>query len=99
MIKFGHISKHIADVSWSDFFNKLEYKSKMYDKNFVKVNPKYTSQKCTSCGHIAKENRSSQSKFKCVNCGYTDNADSNASKNILGLGRALIRQRDTLVCA
>lgn len=99
MIKFGHLSKHIADVSWSDFFNKLEYKSKMYEKTFIKVNPKYTSQKCNSCEYISKENRLNQSKFKCVNCGHTDNADSNASKNILGLGKALIRQRDTLVCA
>jgi len=99
MIKFGHLSKHIADVSWSDFFNKLEYKSKIYDKTFVKINPKYTSQKCNSCGHIAKENRLNQSKFECVCCGHKDNADSNASKNILAEGIRLIRQRDTIVCA
>lgn len=99
MIKFGHLSKHIADVSWSDFFSKLEYKSKMYGKDFVKINPKYTSQKCNCCGHIAKENRINQSKFECVSCGHKDNADFNASKNILGLGRTLVRQRDTIVCA
>lgn len=99
MIKFGHLSKHIADVSWSYFFNKLEYKSKMYDKYFVKINPKYTSKKCNSCGHIAKENRLNQSKFECVNCGHKDNADANASKNILAEGIRLTRQRDTVVCA
>jgi putative transposase len=99
MIKFGHLSKHIADVSWSNFFNKLEYKSKMYDKTFVKINPKYTSQKCNSCGHIAKENRLNQSKFECVSCGHKDNADANASKNILAEGIRLTRQRDTVVCA
>lgn len=99
MIKFSHLSKHIADVSWASFFTKLEYKCKMYEKIFVKVDPKYTSQKCNSCGHIAKENRVNQSKFECVSCGNKDNADFNASKNILGLGKALVRQRDTIVCA
>lgn len=99
MIKFGHLSKHISDASWSDFFNKLKYKSKMYDKTFVRINPKYTSQKCNSCGYTAKENRISQSKFECVVCGHKDNADYNASKNILGEGIALVRQRDTVVCA
>ncbi|MFK7826330.1 MAG: zinc ribbon domain-containing protein [Oligoflexales bacterium] len=28
---------------------------------------------------MAKENRKSQSVFKCVKCGHTENADVNAS--------------------
>ena len=99
MIKFGHLSKHIADASWASFSHKLEYKSKMYNKTFIKVDPKYTSQKCNSCGHTAKENHLNQSKFECVSCGHKDNADFNASKNILAEGIRLVRQRDTLVCA
>ena len=43
----------------------------------------YTSQQCPNCGHIDKNNRKSQSKFKCTNCGYTHDADHNASINIL----------------
>ena len=99
MIKFGYLSKHIVDVGWSDFFNKLEYKSKMYDKTFIKINPKYTSQKCNYCGHIAKENRINQSEFECVSCGHKDNADANAGKNILAEGIRLTRQREVLACA
>lgn len=99
MVKNHNLSKHIADVSWSDFFTKLDYKAKMYGKTFVQINPAYTSQKCNSCGHIAKENRISQSQFECVSCGNKDNADHNASKNILGEGIALIRQREALACA
>ncbi len=49
------------------------------------VNPKFTSQKCSSCGHTDKENRVNQSKFKCKICEYTKNADYNAAKNILRL--------------
>ena len=61
------------------------------DKAFVRggevrfVKPHYTSQWCSSCGHIDSENRKSQSKFKCVRCGFTLNADNNASRNILAI--------------
>lgn len=99
MIKFGNLSKHISDVSWSKFFMMLKYKSAFYEKEFIQINPKYTSQTCFKCGHIAKENRLTQSKFKCVKCGYEQNADYNASKIILGEGIALKRKRDTKVCA
>jgi putative transposase len=99
MIKFGNLSKHIADVSWSMFFDQLSYKSKQYEKKFIQINPKFTSQKCNSCGHIAKENRKTQSEFECVSCGHQQNADINASINILGEGIALNRQRKVLACA
>lgn len=46
------------------------------------VSPHYTSQTCSKCGHIQRENRSG-SKFKCLDCGYETNADYNASLNIL----------------
>ena len=46
------------------------------------VNPKYTSRTCPVCGHIDKRNREG-TVFKCVNCGFEDNADLNAAKNIL----------------
>ena len=46
------------------------------------VNPKYTSRTCPACGNIDKRNREG-TVFKCVNCGYEDNADINAAKNIL----------------
>lgn len=46
------------------------------------VNPKYTSRTCPMCGYIDKRNREG-TVFKCVNCGFEDNADLNAAKNIL----------------
>jgi len=51
----------------------------------IKVNvidPRYSSQRCSKCGHIHEDNRESQSEFVCQNCGFEDNADFNASKNI-----------------
>ena len=49
----------------------------------IEVDPKFTSQKCSCCGYISKENRKSQSKFRCVKCNFRLNADLNASLNIL----------------
>ncbi len=108
LMKNHNLSKHISDASWSKFFTMLSYKSYWYEKEFIQVNPKYTSQKCSCCGHIAKENRLTQSKFECVKCGHTENADFQASKVILaeglkilslGEGIALKRQREALACA
>ena len=52
--------------------------------SFRSVLPFYTSQICSSCGHCEKRNRPSQELFCCVKCGYSSNADLNASKVILG---------------
>src|SRR5664279_5385038 len=51
--------------------------------------PQYTSQKCSECGRVEADNRSSQSVFHCKACGHTENADTNAAKNVLreGLSR------------
>jgi len=101
MIKFGHLAKHINDASWSEFFIQLEYKSEWYGNTFVKVNPKYTSQTCSACGEVNSKSRISQSEFVCVKCGHIENADINASKEILkrGEGIAIKRKREELSCA
>ena len=99
MARNKHLAKHILDCGWSKFFGMFEYKSELYGRQFIKVDPKYTSQKCSECGHVSRKNRLSQSEFKCVKCGFEENTDYNASKNILRRGTPFIRQRETLVCA
>ena len=44
---------------------------------------RYTSQKCSRCGHISRSNRKCQSVFKCVRCSFSLHADLNASRNIV----------------
>jgi len=70
--------------SWS--FYQLEqfiiYKAAAKGISIVYVDPRYTSQKCSKCGHISRSNRKNQTQFKCTRCGYTLNADLNASINI-----------------
>lgn len=85
MVKGSKLAKHILDCSWGTFFLMLEYKT-----NVIKVNPAYTSQKCSKYGHISKENRKTQSLFECVKCGYSDNADFQACQNLLELGQQLV---------
>lgn len=71
--------------SYYDLQQKIEYKAKENNIEVIKVNPAYTSKRCNKCGCINDENRdckNNQEKFKCVECGHTDNADVNASKNI-----------------
>lgn len=46
--------------------------------------------RCACCGHTAKENRQSQSKFECLECGYIANADINGARNILAAGHAVL---------
>jgi transposase len=48
----------------------------------VYVNPRYTSQTCSRCGHGDKRNRPTRDDFKCVQCGYVAPADHNAAENI-----------------
>ena len=38
---------------------------------------------CPVCGNIHEDNRPTQEKFKCTECGYETNADENSSVNIL----------------
>ena len=53
------------------------------------VDPKYTSQMCSVCGHVEDANRKTQERFACVCCGHRENADCNAAKNILAAGLAV----------
>ncbi len=77
------LNRVITQQSWSMFFTMLEYKAIRKGGEVIKINPKFTSQKCSYCGHVSKNNRKSQSKFKCEKCNFTQNADLNASINIV----------------
>lgn len=73
--------------SWAfyQFEQFLTYKAEALGKRVVKVDARYTSQKCSKCEYIDKKSRSG-SRFKCVSCGFELHADLNASRNIARLG-------------
>ena len=57
----------------------IEYKGTINGKRIIKVNPYYTSKSCSRCGNIGSR---SKSFFVCSHCGYSLNADLNASFNL-----------------
>ncbi|TAM58550.1 transposase [bacterium] len=77
------LNRSIADAGWSQFANMLVSKAEEAARTVVFVDPKYSSQECSCCGHVASENRRSQPAFLCVVCEHAENADVNAAKVIL----------------
>ena len=68
--------------SYYELQSMVEYKADRIGIKVRYVNPAYTSQTCSKCGNIDKENRQTQEKFICTKCGFELNADHNASINI-----------------
>jgi IS605 OrfB family transposase len=69
--------------SWpfDQFREFLTYKALAEGIGLVVVDSRYTSQRCSRCGHVYKPQRNGN-EFHCVNCGYQNHADLNASFNI-----------------
>ena len=65
--------------AFHDLQQKIFYKAKREGIEVRIVDPQYTSQECSCCGHIEKSNRKTQSLFSCKSCGYTVHADINAA--------------------
>ena len=78
------LNRAIQDTALGKLRRNLEYKC----GRLIEVNPAYTSQTCSECRHVDKENRKTQARFLCVSCGFASNADTNAAMNIRRLGMA-----------
>jgi putative transposase len=79
------LAKSIQDASWSAFFVQLDCKAEEAGRTFVKVNPAYTSQTCSACGHRQKMPLNERT-YHCPCCFLALDRDLNAAKNILALG-------------
>ena len=84
------LNKSILDQGWFEFRRQLEYKQTWRGGYVIAIPPQYTSQKCSCCGHVSRDNRMTQAKFECVVCGHSENADINAARNILAAGHAVL---------
>jgi putative transposase len=91
MIKNRKLSKHIADASWGNFVNLLQYKADWYGREVVKINRWYPSSKtCNECGWINQDLNLSGREWTCKN-GHKLDRDLNASQNILKEGLKIHR--------
>ena len=76
------LNRSILSQRWYSISQKLEYKSRWYGRQFIRVPAAHTSQTCPSCGHVSAGDRRTQAKFECVNCGSPANADVVSGENI-----------------
>jgi len=88
----------IMDSGWGRLLAMLTYKAEEAGRRVVAVDPRPTSQRCSSCGAVFAASRHRE-KFSCVSCGYSEHADINAARNILRAGLAQGGNEDHLVNA
>jgi putative transposase len=81
------LAKSIHDVAWSQFASLLAYKAAWAGRRFVAVNPAYTSQDCSQCGHRKTDLSLADRTYVCSCCGIILDRDLNAAKNIVRLGQ------------
>jgi transposase len=73
------LNRGILRSGWGLLVRRLEEKA---PGRVEKINPAFTSQRCSACGHVDVRSRESQARFTCTSCGYASNADVNAARNI-----------------
>ena len=73
------LNRSISRNGWGQLLARTEHKT---PGRVEVVNPAYTSQRCSECGHVDSNSRESQALFCCTACAYTSNADVNAARNI-----------------
>ena len=92
MLRNHKLAKHIADVSWSSFFQMLKYKSVLYGCDLVQVDRFYaSSQTCSRCGEKNPEVKNLDVReWDCPHCGAYHDRDKNAAINILRKAKELL---------
>jgi putative transposase len=79
------LAKSISDAAWAAFASMLSVKAAWAGRSYVAVNPAYTSQDCSRCGHRQKMPLSER-VYRCPCCRLELDRDLNAARNILRLG-------------
>ena len=92
MVKNKHLSKSISDASWSAFFKWVGNIAERDGFHFHQVDPKNTSQTCSSCGKKSPKKLSLAIRtFNCPFCRTSLDRDHNAALNILFRAAAALR--------
>lgn len=82
MMKNHCLAQAVSDVSWSEFFRQLEYKSEWRGKNLLKIGRFEPSSRACTCGAINRELTLSDRQWTCKACGATHDRDILAAQNI-----------------
>lgn len=84
------LNRSILDQAWGEFRRQLDYKLDWLGGRLTAVPPQNTSRTCPECDHVSADNRKTQARFACVNCGFEGHADVVAAINILERGLSLL---------
>ncbi|HEX5082459.1 MAG TPA: transposase [Blastocatellia bacterium] len=83
MVRNHHLAKSISDAGWSQFVLILTSKAESAGREVIKVNPSYTSQDCSGCGHRNKIGLATRI-YRCARCGLVIHRDRNGAINVKG---------------
>lgn len=87
MVKNHHLAKSISDAGWGQFIEILVFKAEEAGREVIKVNPSYTSQDCSRCGHRNRITLATRI-YQCSECRLVIHRDRNGAKRIEQKGRA-----------
>jgi len=80
--------------SFAQLNSFIRYKAEARGCTVVGVDPRHTSQTCSRCGHIARNNRRARAWFKCRVCDFELHADLNGARNIAAKYRASLSKSE-----
>jgi putative transposase len=93
------LNRSILDQGWGEFRRQLTYKQAFRGGEVLAVPAHHTSQTCPVCQHISAENRKTQARFECVECGFSENADLVGAINIKARGHRVLACGESALAA
>ena len=85
------LNRSVREQTWGEFTQQLAYKALSAGGQLVKVDPKNTTQMCSSCGKLPPMKLTLQDRlYVCEHCGHMQDRDLNASRNIAQRGSVLL---------
>lgn len=94
LLKNHALAQSISDAGWRAFLSMLECKANLYDKEFITIDPKFTTQRCHHCGSVMGQNgykklTLNDREWTCPVCHKEHIRDWNAAINILEKGQGI----------
>lgn len=81
----SRLAKSVLDAGWSAFLDILTCKAESAGSVVVRINPRFTTQRCSRCGELVQKSLSVRT-HSCPHCGFVADRDVNAALNILQAG-------------
>ena len=77
------LNHNLLRLGLGELVTRTQQKAITCGGSVLLVDPRFTSQTCSVCGHRDRRSRHSQAEFHCRKCDFRLNADTNAARNIL----------------